>query len=421
MKGQTTTKLAAENNEGQQRNTGLGSSNNSHQSAVATRTGVRSGSVKNITSGFNAAAGNNNAVTTSSTTSFATRNSRSSSGSSSVSKNGEGDETSLKSSSLVIVSSNDTSCQKGKQLVESRNGGGSNEALSTDGSGNQQQGGRKRPPTPPRKPRINPRDFPGLQFMGKDGFGVADNLSTGTPSPSKSSPENTLEHSAQHAHSLHSSSSPQSSLVKSSSHSPGPLINPESSSKIIELKPTSRLATISHDSNQQIGYQRGGEEPAYATRLVAEIANEMVHSPGTVLITGGVNESAHRYPSQHSLDASVELDFNDVHGAEERRKERRKSGDEASEDEDDDENCTTTETETTATEVNPSGLANNTNSGSNFQYRITTSSSRDERLDKSDSINDDLSLTQGVSLTFQFSFPCTNFVLGYFIVLPYSL
>lgn len=399
--------MAAENNNENKGQDSSSANNNSHQQQhqqpAATRTGVRSGSVKNITSGFNAASVGNSAVG-GSNGSFVSRNSRSASGSS-VSKNFEGENVDTKSS-LVIVS-NDFA-KKGKQSstqLEAKIDVGSNEALNENSQG--AGGGKKRPPTPPRKPRINPRDFPGLQFMGKDGFGVADNLSSATPSPSKSSPENTLENL--HSQHVHSPSSPQSSSTSnqksnSSSHSPGPLINPESSSKIIsDLKqPTvSRLATVSHDFHQQQQQQSGHkrdrdyEEPAYATRLVTEIANEMVHSSGTVLITESVNDStstSHRYPSQHSLDASVELDFNDVHGAveDDRRKENEIEDDE-------DENCTTTETETTATEVDPTtGYRTNNNTGSNHQ--IPSSSSR-ERLDKSDSINDDLSL--GVSYCFQ--------------------
>ncbi|KAI1281969.1 Breakpoint cluster region protein [Halotydeus destructor] len=42
---------------------------------------------------------------------------------------------------------------------------------------------KKRPPTPPRKPKINPSNFPGLQFIGRESFGKAVILSPTPPPP----------------------------------------------------------------------------------------------------------------------------------------------------------------------------------------------------------------------------------------------
>lgn len=97
--------------------------------------------------------------------------------------------------SVVILSkgvSTSSSSSNGNKTVSSSNGNGgllirqlSNKVSSSNGSNinNNNNNGdvsskKKRPPTPPRKPKINPQNFPGLQFMGKEGFGVADNLST---------------------------------------------------------------------------------------------------------------------------------------------------------------------------------------------------------------------------------------------------
>ena len=107
--------------------------------------------------------------------------------------------------SVVILTKGHSSSTTGNKVSSSSNGllirqlshKSSNGSNGSNNNNNVESNGaalsrKKRPPTPPRKPKINPQNFPGLQFMGKEGFGVADNLST-PPNSTPVSPTDGLE------------------------------------------------------------------------------------------------------------------------------------------------------------------------------------------------------------------------------------
>lgn len=163
---------------------------------------------------------------------------------------------------------------------------------------------KKRPPTPPRKPKINPQNFPGLQFMGKDGFGNADNLS----SPSNSMPSTPVD-------TLDSHGMPSVTGNISTSLEPTPLIT---ESKAIDLTksvaPRGRRAVATESIVQQMitSISSSAASNAATTAAAATAASS----------TSANNESAEgsvlyhilrqRYESErgsnHSL-ASADLDL----------------------------------------------------------------------------------------------------------------
>lgn len=162
---------------------------------------------------------------------------RSSIAKSTASRNGFKPASSISSSSSSSPSTNSTQQSTGAVVILTK----ASSNASNSGNQDDQSKKKKRPPTPPRKPKINPQNFPGLQFMGKDGFGVADNLSPSNSMPS--TPVDTLD--------SHGVSSVTSNV--SASLEPVPLIT---ESKAIDLSkpiaPQQRRAAATESIVQQM-------------------------------------------------------------------------------------------------------------------------------------------------------------------------
>lgn len=142
--------------------------------------------------------------------------------------------------------------------------------------------GKKRPPTPPRKPKIDRNNFPGLQFIGKENFGNAV-----IPSPTPPSAPGT----------------PSSELDAPACL---PIIT-GAASEVVAIKPAPTKPMIPAAHAVIVP-----EEPAYAVRLLSEIERGSCHSPTSEVQSTHRTENGNRFVAKS--EDEEELDDASVNG-----------------------------------------------------------------------------------------------------------